>query len=876
MSAAGSPSRDAASICSLQQQWRAAVVRVRHAVREAKQDCWRRLTADLTNRWRQVKKKDFWNVLNWRRFGSRTDLPRSDVEVPQLRRAGGSTATTPVDVNEVFRQHYEALGDPARSDTSQYDSAVERFVNSRDILHDEGHDATAAAALNCDITLAELQQAKRQLHNGKAAGSDRVFGEFLKYGGTALDSVLLQFFNACWALETVPGKLREGVIVSLFKGKGSRLDPGNYRGITIMSVLGKLLCKILNNRLLGFLEQRNALHEAQAGFRTGRGCTDHQHTLSNIIQHRARQGLKTYAFFLDVRKAYDTVWRKALWLKLWCKRVQGKFLRFLVNMYGVTRCRTMTNGVHSDAFSIHQGVAQGCVLSTTLYDVFVDDLLRLIHLPQSSVSGIKLGSEEIAGLMLADDYVGLASTAEALQRNINLCLKYTREWRYQANVDKCAVVIFGPRTTRQSVSQAAPAHQFKWGAASVPVQPVYRYLGLMFHESCTWHSHINHIIAKSLQRIQALAPVLRDRRLDTSLKLQVYKAVIRPLLEYGSEVWQANQQQAMKLEQVQRRVCRMILAAPKWTPVEAMLLDLGLEPLQDRWDLLKLCWHRKLHRMVADRAPQEPARYPAVVATCTAGQRYRGGARTSAARASRAPISLLFVHCANHIWAGLPSTDVHGWGQADCAHRLGLFAQSHGSFQTYIKKQLWARTIAAATARMQHKTSMQLFAGLIPTLSVGQVPARRGMAAYLRCSSEDAGCCLQFKFRAGSVLLNARAHKFPGSLHAASPSCPCCGAAEESVQHVVMECPHYQADRERLLRYFSLVHPRAWRRWSSSPADRQCAWLLDDRVWGQPLDVTSVSLPADALSSVHAPHSHVQQFLLRLWEARKVHVAARS
>ena len=91
---------------------------------------------------------------------------------------------------------------------------------------------------------------------------------------------------------------------------------------------------------------------------------------------------------------------------------------------------------------------------------------------------------------------------------------------------------------------------------------------------------------------------------------------------------------------------------------------------------------------------------------------------------------------------------------------------------------------------------------------------------------------------------------------------------------MVMECPHYRADRERLMQYFRLVHPRAWRHWSGLPVEHQCAWLLDDRVWGQPLGVTNASLPTDALSDVHVPHSHVQQFLLRLWELRKAHVVA--
>ena len=88
--------------------------------------------------------------------------------------------------------------------------------------------------------------------------------------------------------------------VRLYK-KGDAEDPGNYRGITLLNVVGKLFCKILNNRLVSRLEAERALYEGQAGFREKRSCVDNIFTLNEIVQGRMRGGKHTYAFFLDVQ-----------------------------------------------------------------------------------------------------------------------------------------------------------------------------------------------------------------------------------------------------------------------------------------------------------------------------------------------------------------------------------------------------------------------------------------------------------------------------------------------------------------------------------------------------------------------------------------------
>ena len=110
------------------------------------------------------------------------------------------------------------------------------------------------AVLDRPIEKEEIAQCIRRLKNNKTGGNDGLVGELLKYGGAAMVDLLEVLFSAVWQEEVVPSKWREGLIVNLFK-KGDTEDPGNYRGITLLSVVGKVFCKIINNRLVQHLDK---------------------------------------------------------------------------------------------------------------------------------------------------------------------------------------------------------------------------------------------------------------------------------------------------------------------------------------------------------------------------------------------------------------------------------------------------------------------------------------------------------------------------------------------------------------------------------------------------------------------------------------------
>ena len=217
------------------------------------------------------------------------------------------------------------------------------------------------------------------------------------------------------------------------------------------------------------LEKEEKLSEGQAGFRRNRSCVDHIYTLGKIIQGRKDAGLTTYCFFLDVQKAYDTVWRNGLWKKLWEIGIRGKMWRMVKKMTECAKSAIKLDWETSKYFDILQGVAQGCTLSPTLFKVFINDMIRAV---EAAKQGVKVGEDIVSGLMFADDFVGIAETPEGLQNQIDKALEYTRKWKVTANVTKSAILVCNE-------DKKNPVEfKWMWGEEELPIVDQYTYLGV--------------------------------------------------------------------------------------------------------------------------------------------------------------------------------------------------------------------------------------------------------------------------------------------------------------------------------------------------------------------------------------------------------------
>ena len=295
----------------------------RNLIREKKREEWEKVVSSIDLD-RSINPKRMWATIR-RLIGGR----KSRTSTPVLQQDGG-LAVSEADRREAWSAHLEQLGQS--SDDPAFDSAFKKSVELEVQRMAEQSSQFSVSEQDADFTEEEVSLALEHLKYYKAAGKDQIRNEPLKEGGAGLISALTMLFNWINSVEEVPADWAEAVVVFLHKD-GDETDPGNYRGISLISCLGKLYLGLWNSRLTRHLEANGHLAEEQGGFRAGRSTTDQVYTLHEALLHRRREGKPTYCCFIDFRKAFDTVWHAGLWKKLWNADFRGKGWRILRNLY---------------------------------------------------------------------------------------------------------------------------------------------------------------------------------------------------------------------------------------------------------------------------------------------------------------------------------------------------------------------------------------------------------------------------------------------------------------------------------------------------------------------------------------------------------------
>ena len=304
--------------------------------------------------------------------------------------------------------------------------------------------------LNSAFTEEEILLCVKELKNGKACGIDQILNEFIKSTFDRMKHIYVDLFNRILSEGQIPEAWTIGMIVPIYKNKGDKGDFNNYRGITILSCLGKLFTSVINARLNKFADESSLISENQTGFRKNYSTMDHIFLLKNVIDLFVKNDKqKLYCAFVDYKKAFDTVWRSALWHKLLNNGITSKLYNVIVNMYSNIKSCVSQNGQLSEYFVSVNGVRQGENLSPFLFALFINDIEEFliqygcepIHATGADVQTFL----KLLVIMYADDTVLFADSKENLQNCLNGLNSYCNKWKLQVNAEKTKVLIFSNR-----------------------------------------------------------------------------------------------------------------------------------------------------------------------------------------------------------------------------------------------------------------------------------------------------------------------------------------------------------------------------------------------------------------------------------------------
>ena len=224
--------------------------------------------------------------------------------------------------------------------------------------------------------------------------------EHVLFAGPPLWKHLFCLFQEFFPNGSICSTLKTGIILPLFKGKGAKENnKENYRGITSFPTLCKIYDIILLNRLENFASHNQYFSDMQFGFQEGIGYIEASFTIPETINHMLEGGSKIFGCFLDVRKAFDTVWIDGLLYKLYTELcIKGRMWVAIKDLYTDVKEQILYSGLLSRSFDVSQG--QGRILAPFMYKVYINSLL---HVLTDLCCSICINSSKLASPSFADD-----------------------------------------------------------------------------------------------------------------------------------------------------------------------------------------------------------------------------------------------------------------------------------------------------------------------------------------------------------------------------------------------------------------------------------------------------------------------------------------
>ncbi|CAM4549683.1 unnamed protein product [Leuciscus chuanchicus] len=426
--------------------------------------------------------------------------------------------------------------------------------------------------VDSSITQAEVTEAVKKLLGGKAPGVDEIRPEYLKSMDVVGLSWLTRLCSIAWRSGTVPLDWQTGVVVPLYK-KGDWRVCSNYRGITLLSLPGKVYARILERRTRPIVEPW--IQEEQCGFRPGRGTLDQLYTLSRDLEGSWEFAQPIHMCFVDLEKVFDRVPRGVLWRVLWEYGVRGPLLRAIRSLYDRSRSLVRIAGSKSDLFPVHVGLRQGCPLSPVLFIIFMDRISRRSQGPE----GVRFGDHTISSLLFADDVVVLAPSNRDLQHGLG---------RFAAECEAAGMRISTSKSEAMVLSRKRVAFPLQVGGEFLPQVEEFKYFGVLFTSEGRMEQEID-------RQISAASAVMQS----------IYRSIYVPTLTYGHELWVMTERTRSRIQAAEMSFLRTVAGRSLRDRVRSSVTreELRAEPLllHIMRDQLRWLWH--LFRMPPGRLP---------------------------------------------------------------------------------------------------------------------------------------------------------------------------------------------------------------------------------------------------------------------------------
>jgi hypothetical protein len=393
-----------------------------------------------------------------------------------------------------------------------------------------------------EISTDEIDLALSNMKNNKAPGEDRITSDIIKMGGCELKEAIKILLNKCLEEGKIPDNWTNAEVKLLYK-KGDTENLENYRPISLLSHVYKLLTKILTNRLTTKFDFYQPVE--QAGFRKGFGTADHIQAIRLLIEKSTEYNINIHMAFVDYRKAFDSVEAWSILRALQNARIDSRYIKLIKYIYeNATMDVRMDDDRKTNKIKIEKGVRQGDTISPKLFTLALEDTFKSLNWDKK---GININGTYMSHLRFADDIVIISEDLDQLKDMIKELQDASSKIGLEMNVDKTKIL--SPTQEKISINNK-----------NIEVVNDYVYLGhkiKLGKENQT--AELSRRIGLSWAAFGKLQHILKNKEVPISLKTKVYDTCILPVTTYGLETMSLTAKSQQKLKCVQRAMERQML-----------------------------------------------------------------------------------------------------------------------------------------------------------------------------------------------------------------------------------------------------------------------------------------------------------------------------
>lgn len=521
--------------------------------------------------------KRTWDILN-----ELIGKPKNKSVPPEIVTEQGTVSDT-ADIVEEFNNYFVEIGQRISSELPSDDTDAAESLSNRTI----GNSMFFTPA-----TEMEIEKCISRLKKG-SAGHDQLRPDLLKENMISLLKPITQLVNMSLTEGKFPDQLKIALITPVHKG-GADDCLNNYRPISVLTAISKVLERVVYNRLLSFLETNSILSNSQFGFRRNHSCELPLVLATEFIREALDEGEHVIAVFLDLRKAFDVVSHSVLLRKMECYGIRGVVKQWFTSYLTERKQAVKMDGEISHYKQIVCGVPQGSVLGPLLFLIFINDLK------------VTADYESCKYFLFADDTTVLVRSPDisSLVHKVNNQLSTMAQWfqvnRLSVNLNKTMYMFFTLHKHLYSSSL-----QITINGEEIKRTTSTRFLGVIIDDQLSWKNHVAHISSKLSKSVGIIGRV--GKLIPHENRVNLYHSLLLPYFSYCHIVWgSAGSSFLKRLIVLQKKAIRAINLAPFRAHTQDMFYDNQILPVQSMNQyyssiFLYKCMHEKLpHTFLSD------------------------------------------------------------------------------------------------------------------------------------------------------------------------------------------------------------------------------------------------------------------------------------